>query len=192
MNELITLLQKECNFCPDSKLLAKLLDSMEEVHYRPKEPVIGYGILNSDIYIVKHGICRFTYFEGDKEVTLGFAAPGTVILSPHSYYMSQPAFMQIESCNDTTLLKSSKKNFDSMVFNSPELLRWMYEMAMCQLYTCEMKLSKINGSAKERYAAMLKNRPDIIQAVSDKILASYIGVTQQYLSNIKRELLLKR
>ena len=51
-----------------------------------------------------------------------------------------------------------------------------------------MKGRIIQGSAKERYEAMMKNRPDIAMRVPLKIIASYLGITPQYLSKLRREL----
>ena len=40
-------------------------------------------------------------------------------------------------------------------------------------------------SAGERYAILIKERPDYIQRLSNKILASYLDVTQETLSRLK-------
>ena len=42
-----------------------------------------------------------------------------------------------------------------------------------------------------RYLSILKNRPEIIDAVPGKVLASYLGVTPQYLCNLKKKLMNK-
>lgn len=39
---------------------------------------------------------------------------------------------------------------------------------------CEKKLSLIHGSALERYKSVLENRPEIIESVTNKVLASYL------------------
>lgn len=192
MEELISLLQRECDYSPDSKQLTLLLNSMDEVQFMRKEVVIAYGELNPDVYIVKAGICRLAYFDGDKEVTFAFASSGNMMLSPHCYYKDKPAFMQVECCTDTVLLRLSRERFNSLIYASQELTRWMYEMAMSQLCTLEKKLEMFNGRAKERYISMLAERPEIVRSVTDKMIASYIGVTQQYLSKIKRLLLKTR
>ena len=53
------------------------------MHFGPKKAVIEFGHINRNVYIVKEGILRVVYFE--KEETYGFASPGTICLSPHSY-----------------------------------------------------------------------------------------------------------
>lgn len=60
---------------------------------------------------------------------------------------------------------------------------------MGQLYSCEHKLYLINGTARDRYLSVIRNRPEIIEAVPSKIIASYLGVTPQYLCRLKSEVM---
>ena len=80
------------------------------------------------------------------------------------------------------------QTFDKFVKESHEFAQWALSMAQCQLYYDELKQSLINGNAKERYLSLLNNRPEILQKVSLGIVASYLGVTQQYLSYIRKQL----
>jgi hypothetical protein len=63
---------------------------------------------------------------------------------------------------------------------------------MEQLYTHEMKLSLINGEAKERFLALMRNRPEIMARVPLKIIASYLGITPQYLYQLRKTYLEKK
>lgn len=60
-------------------------------------------------------------------------------------------------------------------------------MAQCQFYYYEKKESVINGNVEERYASIEQNRPEILQNVSLRIIASYLGVSPQYLSKIRNK-----
>lgn len=188
-SDLKQLLKQEGNFNPSDSIIENFLEAMEEIHLKPKERLIDYDRVNTDIFCLKEGIIRIFHIEEYREITFGFATPGTIILSPHSYYVNSPAFLIAENCKTTaTVLKMSKSTFDSMLREYPEFSQWMFNLAIGQLYTCEHKLCLINGSAKDRYLSVLKNRPEIIEAVPGKILASYLGVTPQYLCNLKSEL----
>ncbi|HIZ87346.1 MAG TPA: Crp/Fnr family transcriptional regulator [Candidatus Coprenecus pullistercoris] len=188
--DLKQLLREEGNFGPSDSILEEFLGRMEEVRIKPRHRLIEYGSVNSDIYCVKEGIIRLFHMEEHREITFGFATPGTVFLSPHSYYMLKPAFLMAETCKSAaTVLRMSKSTFDTMIDSFPEFAKWMFNLSMGQLYSCERKLSLINGTAKDRYLSVLKNRPEIIEAVPGNILASYLGVTPQYLCHLKSVLL---
>lgn len=61
-------------------------------------------------------------------------------------------------------------------------------MAICDLYFHDKRRELFIGNAMERYVALLKNRKEIVQEVPQHILASYLGITPQYLSNLRKEL----
>ena len=70
-----------------------------------------------------------------------------------------------------------KEVFDRLVATSHEFAQWCLSMAQCHLFIFEMKNRLIAGSAKERYVSFLKNRPEILNQVQLKVIASYLDVT---------------
>lgn len=180
------LLKEEClNFEPSDELIDKLLEMAIEVRLKPKEMLIEEGKVNTSVYIVKEGLLRLFYFDGVKEETFGFAMEGTFFLSPYSYYLRKSAFIQTESCLESVVLKLSKDKFDALVRESHEFAEWAFYLSIQQIYSCEKKLFLISGSANDRYEALLRNRPELFHIVPMKVLASYLGITPQYLSYLR-------
>ena len=188
--ELKESLKRECKFVPSDEMVEIFLDSMEdEIEVRPKSRLIDYGRINSDIYCLKKGIIRLFYVQEAKETTFGFATPGTLILSPLSYYLNAPAYLIAETCKTpATLLRMSRETFDMLVGKYDEFARWMLSLSMAQICICERKLSLIHGTALERYEAVLQNRPEILASVTSRVLASYLDITPQHLCRLKKQL----
>lgn len=187
--DLKQLLKEECKFSPSDSLLERFLGAMEEIRVRPRCRIIDFGTVNSDVFCVKRGIVRLFHVDDAKEPTFGFASPGTIFLSPLSFYLDAPAFLMAETCKiPATLLRMSRETFYSFINGSDEFARWMFSLASAQICICERKLSLINGSAMERYRAVLKNRPDIVEAVTSRVLASYLDITPQHLCRLKQQL----
>jgi CRP-like cAMP-binding protein len=159
---------------------------MTEVELKGGEPLIPYGRFDDNVYILKRGIMRTVYFDGLKEITYSFALPGTMMISYHSYYMRTPSFFQLEACCDSVLMKITKREFVQLMQQSNDFAQWIIWLSAAQLWIYEKKLSVVNGDAKERFESLVKNRPEIIEKVSAKIIASYIGITPQYFSKLKR------
>lgn len=187
--QLLERLSAECNYSLDEKIMNEFLDSMEERRLHRKEPLIESGKRNSDVYILTDGITRMAYSDGEKIRTFAFGLPGTMSVSFHSYYMGLPAVIQIEACCESTVLRSSKSNFDHFIATYPEFALWVLNMAHCQLYYYEMKVKVINGNAKERLLSLYRNRPEIIRSVSWEMIASYLDITQAYLCRLKKRLI---
>lgn len=185
MEQFEKLLSDETSYKLSDELMNRLMTDMTEVCLKEGEVLIPYGRTDSHIYVVKSGIVRYCYFDGDKEKTFGFATPGTMMLSYHSYVMNEPSFFQLEACNKAAVMKIPKPEFDRLLEQSNEFSRWMLSLSLGQLYYNEKKFFVVNGLAKERFRSLVRNRPEIIRGVSQKIIASYLGVTPNYLSKLK-------
>ena len=187
MKHLKQLLSEECSYQLRDEIMDQFISSMEEITLHQGDILIADGSLDSNIYIVKEGIMAHTYLSGAKDCCWGFSLPGTMMYSLHPYYFNKPAFYQVIACCDSVVMKQSKEVFDNLIAESHEFARWVLSMAQCQLFFFEKKNSVINGDARERFISLAKNRPEIFQKVPMKIIASYLGITQQYLSNLKKE-----
>lgn len=159
--DLKQLVKEECKFMPSDALVERFLGAMEEIQVKPRRRIIDFGKICTDVFCVKSGIVRLFHVDDAKESTFGFASPGTIFMSPLSFYLDAPAFLMAETCKiPATLLRMNRATFYSF----------------------------INGSAMERYQAVLKNRPEIVEAVTDRVLASYLEITPQHLCRLKQQL----
>lgn len=192
MEELKKLIEAELGYLPEGNGMDTLLSRAELVTYKNKDVLIEVGTCNPDVFIVKSGIIRMCDMDGDKERTISFALPGTIFMSKHSFVMGLPSYCQVEACCDTEVLRLGKDAFWEAVEEDHQLALWMLRYANGELFYQEHKSSKVhNGSAQERFEAMMKDRPMIIEKVSQKTIASYLGVTPQYYCQLKRKYLKK-
>lgn len=125
---------------------------------------------------------------GESERTFAFGSAGTMFVSKHSFVKRLPSYYQIDACCDTTLLRIPNKHYWYMVENYNEFAQWALWMVYEELFFQEKKNQVINGSAKDRYMSLLHSRMDLVTNVPQKILASYLNVTPQYLCRLKKML----
>lgn len=185
MDDFKMLIRREGKFDIPEAELDMLLDNMEESYIPAKTHVIEVGKINTNVYLIKEGIFRVSYLSGDREVTYGFGEAGSFFLSPHSFYMNKPAFMQVDTCKTGgVVMHMTRDRFYTLMNSSHVFAQWMFDIAMYQIFGCEFKISMINGTAKERYLSMIKNRPEVLRYISKKNIASYLDVTPEYLSRI--------
>lgn len=190
INEMKRLLKEEVGFLPESPGLEYALRNAEWKKVDAKYVIIEMGKTCPDVFIVKDGIIRVWDFDGVKERTFGFGLPGTIFESKHSFVMHGPSYYQVETCCPSTILRIPEKEFWKTVAEDHSFAIFMLHNAYGELYSHEFKESTINnGSARERFEAMLKYRPIILEKVPQKIIASYLGITSEYFSVLKRRLL---
>lgn len=181
------LLNQECEYKLNDATLDMLLGQTEETRLGKKRILIHAGETAPDIYIVKEGIIRFVDMDGDKERTFAFGLPGTMFMSRHSFVKGMPSYFQVETCTPAVVLRIKKKHYWELVGNCHELAMWVLHIAYEELFFQEYKNRIINGNAKERYTSLLKSRPEIIKYVPQKTIASYLGITPQYLSLLRKK-----
>jgi CRP-like cAMP-binding protein len=190
-NEKLKLLLKdELGFLPNGEAMDRLLERGNMEHFTRGDIIIEKGRKCADIFIMADGIIRFVDYDGDRERTFAFALPGTIFMSKHSFAMNLPSYYQVEACCETALLRIRKDDFWEVLGENRDLAIWMLHYAYGELFFQEHKNAVVhNGSAADRYRSMLGDRPMIIEKVPQKIIASYLGVTPEYLSRLKREYL---
>lgn len=180
------LLRDECSYAFDEDIMDSLLSTGTVRTLARGESLIDAGQVDRDVYFIMDGITRHWYWNGEREKTAFFSQSGTMLVSYHSYYLGKGSFYNIEACCPTRILCLKKSAFDRLISSSHDFAQWCLSMAQCQIFFFEMKNRVISGTAKERYISFLKNRPDILRRVQLKVIASYLDVTPQYLSKLRK------
>jgi len=158
---------------------------LKEVHYKRNTSIVAAGEMNDNLYIVKDGIIRSFYTKENKEITLYFGMDGDFFFSANSFYGGLPSLITIESCGDTELMMISKQDFMNLCYHSVGFANWALDNALGQLWSLEVKSTLIAGDAYDRYYSLVKKRPEILQKVPLKTIASYLGITKHSLSRLR-------
>ncbi|MBD5387290.1 Crp/Fnr family transcriptional regulator [bacterium] len=201
MNFLKNAIRSEGGF----ELSENVLDSFLSKGTLQQIPAKGYiiepGTIDKSIWITATGVTKAIYFDGKKECVLGFSGPGTITMSPISFVIGKPAFCGFQAITNCNMVKVSKSDFETLMSESHEFARWMFGIAVGQLCALELKAQMLSESdVISNYNNMLKrqmkldengfdpNRPNLLSIVSSKDIASYLGITQSYLSNLRKML----
>lgn len=188
MDEFKKKLSLEAPFKLSDEMMDVFCASMEEVKLKRYDLLIKRGDFDNNIYIVKEGIIRRAYEVGEKIITQSFASSGSVIISWHCYFSGEDSFSIFEACCDSVVMRVTKERFDELIATSHEFSQWVLSILSATLYLREFKAKKIRGNIKEKYISLIKNRPEIMRDVPLGFIASYLGITQQHLSRIRKEL----
>lgn len=141
-------------------------------------------------YYVYEG-CLRTYFidQSGKEHTLQFAINDWWISDYTAFFSSTKAVMYIETIEKATIYKISKKSMEDLFQEIPQLetfFRKKMEKAFASFH--RRILASLAQSAKERYISFITTYPNIEQSVKNYHIASYLGITNETLSRIRKEI----
>jgi len=140
-------------------------------------------------FVVKGCFRMYTVDEKGKEHNLQFAIENWWITDIGSFYSEEPSLLYIEALENSTILQLAKeeqlKTFDnSLKFN--KIFRSLTENALVSAH--RRILENISSTAEERYLDFAKRYPYFFNRISNVQIASYLGVTPEFLSTIRKKL----
>lgn len=137
------------------------------------------GELNTKVFGVETGLLRsYTIDEKGKEHIFAFANEGWTIADLCE--VSDPCELFIDALEDSTITVIDKEERKRQVDINTVVNR---------IFVLQKRVIMLmSASAMERYKHFLKTYPYIVQRVSQKMIASYLGVTPEALSRVRKEL----
>ncbi len=167
----------------DESALTLLLSNMELVTFENKEIILDHTNTKSTFYILSKGIWRAYKIVDGNENTLWFERYSDVI-----YSEIEPNYL-LESVGESKAYYMDKKELDALCLASHEisnLIRILIEKFYFDITRISVDLS--HQLAKERYLSILENDPELFQLVPQKYIASFLGLTPQSLSRLRRKI----
>lgn len=153
------------------------------------EFIIREGQIEKGYHFVNHGSFRVFNLVKEKEVTTNFFFIGSVATDYWSLIKQKPAFENIQALEDSEIItmpfEKASILYDTSL-NYQRFGRLMAEQSFAAIYLRQQELLTL--SPKERYLRLINKRPKVIERIPQHFIASYLGITPEYLSRIRREI----
>lgn len=163
-----------------------LASMLKEKQLPRKEYLLRAGHVSRKICFIAKGLLRCFYIKDEQEVSSWFMKEGDVIVSVESFFSQEESYESIQALEDCLLyyitydeLQYLYRYFPEFNFIGRVLLEKYYKLSEQRLYSLRMQRSQ------ERYEYLLTNHHELVLRVPAKHLASYLGITEQYLSMLK-------
>ena len=158
--------------------------------YKKGTVLLKQGDISEKCYFVLNGCVR-QYAVGDdgRETTYNFFTEGQSIVLFKSYKLKVPSEYFLGCVEDSTLIVGSPDSEESMYEQFPEvknITRNIMELEFGQAQEDTAML--MGGTPEERYLRLMEKRPGLIKRVPQHQLASYLGITPESLSRIKKRI----
>ena len=140
---------------------------------------------------VTQGCVRgFTVDKNGFEHVLNFAPPGWWIADMYSLFSQRPGELNIEAQEDTEVLLLSKIDQETLYKQVPQFERYFRILVENSLVANQQRLlDNLSLTAEERYRNFCKKYPSLIDKLPQKQIAAYIGVTPEFFSRMRSNLL---
>jgi CRP-like cAMP-binding protein len=158
--------------------------------YNKGEVVLVHGQQAKCAFKVIKGCLRsYIVDKAGKEHVIQFAPENWIIADMNSLVNNLPCTVFIDALEDTEVMLFTKQIFESMNSASPEDLKQQQGKLINNIIALNKRLILLlTSTAEERYLDFIDTYPTLMQRLPLKLIASFIGVTPEYLSETRRKL----
>ena len=159
---------------------------LKEKQFSKKDFVLSEGQLCRNISFVNTGILRAFFNHDGKQSTIMFAMKDWWITDMNCFVNRQPAMLNIVALEQTEVLQLSKENMGKLLDNFPKFERF-FRIIFQNAYVREQlrTIQNLSLPAAERYDNFCTKYTRISQMITQKQIASYLGITPEFLSSIR-------
>jgi CRP-like cAMP-binding protein len=184
LDEKIQLSEEEKELCKTFFIPKKL---------RKRQYILQEGDVCKYVAFVEKGMLRsYTIDEKGNEHIMQFAFEGWWIADQFSFLTGEPAVYTIDAIEDCELLLLSKQEEDQLLKRIPKFERYFRILLQNSLIATQRRLiSSLSQTAEERYHQLINICPTIPQRVPQHMMASFLGITPETLSRIRRQITAK-
>lgn len=162
--------------------------------YKKRESLVRSGGVCEHFYFVLSGCLRtFTTDERGHEHIFHLAFEDWWASDLFSFITGDTAFFSIEALEDTEVLAIHRDDYEVLLSQHPKFERF-FRLLMQNAYVASQKrtMDIMSLSAEKRYLQLIQRYPQMEQRVAQHHIASFLGITPEALSRIKRGLIEKR
>lgn len=163
---------------------------LQRKYFPKKTSISNIGQVEDHISFIEKGIVRvFLPKEDEEEITFGFSFENEFISAYDSFLTQSSSKYQLETLVETSLLSISYSDLQE-VYQQTKIGNLIGRLVAERLFILKSNraLSLLNDSAEQRYLNLFTERPNLIKEIPLKYIASYIGVTPQSLSRIRKHI----
>lgn len=186
MNPILNRLKKYENL--NNEIELQLKKKTKVLVKKKGEFLLKEGQIVSNLFVIEKGLVRSLYNTKQREINVWFGFENEILGSVFPLFFNQPSIENIQFLEDTTLYYISSNDLEYFYKSSQEMntIGRKITEEYCKILE-ERSFLLQTHSAEQRYLWLLRNQPDALQRISLGHIASYLGITQETLSRIRRK-----
>ena len=166
-----------------------LQNLLKERSFKKGEYLLSEGKVENYINLVVEGSCRVYYIKNGIEYNYIIALEDDWISSYKSFTANMPSDENIQAMTNMKVYSINRDSIKNLASLNPKftiLERYIINQIIND--KTERLRSFVSDTPDERYLKLLKKKPDLVRNISLKFIASYIGITAESLSRLRKRL----
>ena len=165
-----------------------ILSNFEKLSVKKNFILLRSGEVSRHAYFICKGCLRsfFTDKKGE-EKTRYIAFENKFVSAFASFITQEPSAECVQALEDSELLSIRQSDFYKLV-ETHSVFAKLYRQSLeqSQVFATWRIETMISMTAKERYEDLLNRMPQVVLRLSNKLVASFLGITQESLSRLKK------
>jgi CRP-like cAMP-binding protein len=167
--------------------LALITSRLRPITIQKGDHLIEQGAVCQTFFFVNAGNFRqYELLETGEEAVLNLFVAGDWVLEYKSFVSQSPAASVTEALQNSEVLALSLQDFHDLIRISPGFFRLGHILEQA---TQRQDYRQARLSPEEKYARLLQSKPQIIQQFPLKLIASFLAITPETLSRVRRRLI---
>jgi CRP-like cAMP-binding protein len=170
--------------------LSLIIPQYREVKFDKNDYLLKEGQVEKKYWFVESGFVRSYIVDTEgNDITFNLYSSGDVVIDYPSIFFFAPTRENIQALTDCICWEIDVDAFQELFGSVPNYREQQKGLLVGSYFALkEHSISLIADEAKDRYLKLLKEKPHIIQNVSLKHIATFLGVTDTSLSRIRKEI----
>ncbi|SDH64395.1 Crp/Fnr family transcriptional regulator [Winogradskyella thalassocola] len=180
LDQIATISQSDWDFFT-SKLQRRVI--------KKKSVFLKINDIENHISFIESGVVRLFIPKenSDREITFGFSFKDQFVSAYDSFLTQTPSAYQLQALSETTLLSMTYSDLQE-VYKNTQIGNLVGRLTAERLFLLKSSREQnlLNLTAEKRYLKLFKERPELLKVIPLKYISSYIGITAQALSRIRK------
>jgi CRP-like cAMP-binding protein len=170
--------------------LQSLHDLIVTKTYEKGEVLLEKGQISKHVFFVEEGLLRFFSISKEgKEHIIQFAPEGWFVTERNSICYNEPSEYFIDACERTTVALLNQEFIERASELSPQFRAYNERLLQNHIRQLQKRINLLIGTnAEERYLDFVKLYPNLMLRVPQWMIASYLGITPESLSRVRKNL----
>ncbi|MBD0401191.1 Crp/Fnr family transcriptional regulator [Flammeovirga sp. EKP202] len=168
--------------------LDEILGKFNEKVFQKREHILQQDAKVDEVYFIMSGCVRtYVYDLNGEEHNITFSMENWWFGDLQSFIKRNTGVYNIQALEETKVLSINNDNWNLLLQEVPAFVNYTRILFRNTMFTQENRiLQNLSYTAAERYDFFLKKYPNLSQRISQKHIASYLGITPEFLSMIRR------
>lgn len=163
--------------------LLKAFESISGVNFKKGEILTNEGTIENNLYFIEDGAVKIFYQSELNEHIIRLGYNGSILNSMSSFFSQEPSELVIEALRESKVKILKRSEVMKIVAESSGYQEFLETVLIQQL---EREIDLLQDSPSQRLERVLKRSPQLFQFVPLKYIASYLRMTPETLSRIRK------